>query len=155
MFYSLVWWQLASWWDALLAFLCLSCAPDRNKTSEDAVMRTGKLLTWPAPSRHPHPLLLADSDLITLSASHLSHNWLWGAWVKLGIPTNNEQGIYDKTVLWAKEEGAQEIAPFCSLRSTLGLAASIVWNNLLISWVFIVWVVICGAGLLTNFPFSL
>lgn len=108
---------------------------------------------WPgllAPSRHPHPLLLADSDLVTLRASHLSHNWLWGALENWAFLLTMNKGFMIKQPCELRRREPQEIALFCSLRSTLGLAATIVWHNLLISWVFIVWVVICGAGLLSN-----
>lgn len=115
----------------------------------------GELLTWPAPTKPAHPLILADTDLMPSRASHLHHNWFWGAWRQLSIPISNEQRAYNKTSCELGRMATQELAPFYSLSSVPGLAASFLWNNLLTSWGFIVRVVICGAWLLTNFPFSL
>lgn len=112
-------------------------------------------LTWHALPKHPHLLILAGPPQWLDALSHLTdtgfkeheENWAFLLIIskEFMIKQHCELGIRE----------AQELVPFCSLRSTLGLEASFVWNNLLISWVFIVQVVICGAWLLTNFPFSL
>lgn len=92
------------------------------------------------------------SDLRALRSFHFFHYWFQSAWRKWSILIYNKQGAYDNEM--GRKE-TQELVPFGSLRSTLGFAASFVWNNLLISWDFTVQVVICGTWLLTNFPFSL